>query len=106
MDNSIDRAVWDVLAEYHLRMESELPRLREAGQAGTLGPIIDEFLLPVGPESGRLINILAKSLKTPTILELGTSYGYSTIWLAEAARASGGRVVTMELSEKKVAYAR
>ncbi len=106
MDTSIDRTVWGVLDEYHRRMESERPRLRRASEEGTLGQIIDEFLLPVGPESGRLINILAKSLKAPTILELGTSYGYSSIWLAEAARASGGRVVTMELSEKKSAYAR
>ena len=73
---------------------------------GSFGQIIDEVLLSVGAESGRLINILAKSLEAPTILELGTSFGYSGIWLAEAARASGGRLVTMELSEKKSAYAR
>jgi predicted O-methyltransferase YrrM len=106
MEASIDRAVWAVLDEYQQRIESEQSRLRQAAQAGTLGPIIDEFLLPVGPESGRLINILAKSLPSPTILELGTSYGYSAIWLGEAARATGGRVITMELSEKKSAYAR
>jgi predicted O-methyltransferase YrrM len=62
--------------------------------------VLDEFLLPVGPESGPLLNLLAKSLKAPVILELGTSYGYSTVWLAEAARASGGSVVTMDLSEQ------
>lgn len=95
-----------VLDEYHHRIESERPRLRRASEEGTLGAIIDEFLLPVGPDSGQLIHVLAKSLEAPTILELGTSYGYSTIWLAAAARASGGRVVTMELSEKKSAYAR
>jgi predicted O-methyltransferase YrrM len=106
METSIDRNVWNVLEEYHRRIESEQPRLRRALEDGTLGATIDEFLLPVGPESGRLINVLAKSLKAPTILELGTSYGYSGIWLAEAARATGGRVVTMELSEKKSAYAR
>ncbi|HEV8248099.1 MAG TPA: DUF1442 domain-containing protein [Polyangiaceae bacterium] len=106
MDPSIDRAVSEVLDEYHRRMESEWPRLRRASQDGTIAEIIDEFLLPVGPESGRLMNILAKSLKAPTLLELGTSYGYSTIWLAEAARATGGRVLTMELSEKKSVYAR
>jgi predicted O-methyltransferase YrrM len=106
MDQSTDRAVQAVLDEYQLRIESERPRLRQASEAGTLRQIIDEFLLPVGPESGKVINVLAKSLKAPTILELGTSYGYSSIWLAEAARASGGRVITMELSEKKVAYAR
>jgi predicted O-methyltransferase YrrM len=106
MSPSIDQAIQDVLDEYHRRMETERPRMRRASEEGTFGQIIDELLLPVGPESGQLINILAKSLKAPTLLELGTSYGYSGIWLAEAARASGGRLVTMELSEKKSAYAR
>ncbi len=106
MGTSIDRAVSQVLDEYQQRMESERPLLRRAVQDGTIARVLDDFLLPVGPESGRLINILAKSLNAPTILELGTSYGYSAIWLGEAARASGGRVVTMELSEKKSAYAR
>jgi predicted O-methyltransferase YrrM len=102
----LDPAVQGILEQYHQRMEAERPRMRSAMEAGTFGEIIDEMLLPVGPASGQLINILAKSLKAPRILELGTSYGYSGIWLAEAARASGGRLVTMELSEKKSAYAR
>jgi predicted O-methyltransferase YrrM len=106
MTPSIDAAVQDVLGEYHRRLEAEQPRMGRAAADGTFGQVIDEFLLPVGPASGQLINILAKSLKAPTILELGTSYGYSGIWLAEAARATGGRLVTMELSEKKSAYAR
>lgn len=103
---SLDQAVQGVLAEYHQRMEVERPRMRSAAEAGTFAEIIDELLLPVGPESGQIIHVLAKSLKAPRILELGTSYGYSGIWLAEAARATGGRLVTMELSEKKSAYAR
>ncbi len=105
MEPSIDKAVWDVLAEYDERRERERPRIRQAEQEGTLGSIIDEFLLPVGPASGRLLNILAKSLEAPKILELGTSYGYSTMWLGEAARATGGRLVTMELSKEKSSYA-
>ena len=60
----------------------------------------------MGPETGRLINILARSLKAPTILELGTSYGYSGVWLAEAARATGGRLITMELQDYKSNRAR
>jgi predicted O-methyltransferase YrrM len=102
----MDNAVSAVLEEYHQRIESERPRMRSAMEQGTIGQMIDEFLLPVGPESGRLINILVKSLKAPMILELGTSYGYSGIWLADAARATGGRLVTMELSEKKSAHAK
>lgn len=103
---TIQRAVSEVLEQYHQRIEDERPRMRRAVEDGTFGNVVDEFLLPVGPNSGQLINILAKSLAAPTILELGTSYGYSTIWLADAAREAGGRVVTMELSEKKSAYAR
>src|SRR5262249_20088174 len=64
------------------------------------------YLLPVGPDTGRLINIIARSLPAPNILELGTSYGYSGIWLADAARATGGRLTTMELRGYKSAYAR
>jgi predicted O-methyltransferase YrrM len=106
MDTHIHPAVQTILDEYHARMEREGPRMRQASQDGTILQILDELLLPVGPASGRLMNILIKSLSKPTILELGTSYGYSGIWLAEAARATGGRVITMELSAEKSAYAR
>jgi predicted O-methyltransferase YrrM len=37
---------------------------------------------------------------------LGTSYGYSTVWLAEAARETGGRVASLELADYKAKYAR
>lgn len=47
---------------------------------------VNEFLLPSGPESGQCLNILIKAANSQCILEVGTSYGYSTVWLAEAAR--------------------
>lgn len=106
MQPLLDPAISAVLATYHQRLDAERSRMREASAAGTFREIIDELLLPVGPDSGALLYILAKSLSAPTILELGTSYGYSAIWLGAAARASGGRVVTVELSEAKSAYAR
>jgi len=98
MDDKIDA----VLEAYHARMRAE-----EEGQVPDgPGDWRDARLLAVGPDTGRLINILARSLEKPTILELGTSYGYSGIWLAEAAHATGGRVITMELQDYKAAYAR
>jgi predicted O-methyltransferase YrrM len=39
------------------------------------------------------------------VLEFGTSNGYSTLWLASAARAIGGRVSTVELSQFKIELA-
>ena len=108
MDETIER----VLATYHERMAEEeelFRRVRAEGRPSGWSDGADfrnKSLLAVGPETGRLINILARSLSAPTILELGTSFGYSGIWLAEAARATGGRVVTMELAEHKSAHAR
>jgi predicted O-methyltransferase YrrM len=99
----MDDKVTAVLDVYHQRIHDENARMRGGGGPGGG---IDQFLLAVGPETGQLINILAKSLKTPNILEIGTSYGYSGIWLAEAARATGGRLTTLELQDYKSAYAR
>jgi predicted O-methyltransferase YrrM len=102
----MDEKVMAVLDAYHERMREEDRRRSEAPQTGGLGDWRDQVLLAVGPDSGRLINILARSLSAPNILELGTSYGYSGIWLAEAAQATGGRLTTMELQDYKTAYAR
>ncbi len=93
-----------VLELYHQRMREEGERMRSGRMGG--GDWRDQVLLAVGPDAGRLINILARSLKAPHILELGTSYGYSGIWLADAARETGGRLTTMELQDYKSAYAK
>ncbi|MDF0491436.1 DUF1442 domain-containing protein [Sphingomonas sp. H39-1-10] len=93
----MDEKILAVLDIYHQRIRAE----RGMPPAGDR----DTRLLAVGPDTGQLINILARSLKAPTILELGTSYGYSGIWLAAAARATGGRLITMELQDYKSAYA-
>lgn len=66
----------------------------------------DELLLSVGPATGQLINLLAKEMKAQTILEVGSSYGYSTAWLAEAARQTGGKVISLEMHEGKQQHAR
>ena len=100
----MDPKITELLRAYEKRGEAE-GALREK-----LGPAesdrrIDEFLLAVGPSTGRFINTLARESRATRILEVGTSYGYSTIWLAEAARATGGKVVTIELNAGKREYA-
>ena len=49
------------------------------------------------PESGALLNLLMRALGAHDVLELGTSNGVSTVWLAEALAATGGRLVSVEL---------
>lgn len=102
----MDDKVKAVLEAYHERMREEEALRHESDAMRRASDWLDKALLAVGPDTGQLINILARSLNAPTILELGTSYGYSGIWLAEAARASGGRVITMELQDYKSAHAR
>ncbi len=67
---------------------------------------LDEFLLPVGRAAATLMNLIVKEGNARRILEVGSSYGYSTAWLAEAAHAIGGRVISLELRAAKVEYAR
>src|SRR3546814_2563270 len=52
------------------------------------------------------MNDLVKAGEFRAILEVGSSYGYSTLWLAEAAQAIGGRVTSLELHPGKIAAAR
>jgi caffeoyl-CoA O-methyltransferase len=65
-----------------------------------------ERLRCVSPEVGRFLHTLVLATAARTIVECGTSAGYSTLWLASAARATGGRVVTFEVLPEKVAMAR
>jgi predicted O-methyltransferase YrrM len=61
-----------------------------------------ERSLAVGPDSGRLLFALVAPNAGCEVLEIGGSRGYSTIWLAAAARILGGRVVSLEEDPGKV----
>lgn len=103
MNGDLDAKVAEVLAEYDARSANER-QLHDAGWDADERR--DRLLLRVGPDTGRLINMLIKGAGARRILEIGTSYGYSTVWLAEAARATGGRVATLDLARYKQDYAR
>ncbi len=63
-------------------------------------------MLNITPETGQLLAILVRAMRARRILEVGTSNGYSTIWLAWAARDTDGHVETIERSAQKIALAR
>jgi predicted O-methyltransferase YrrM len=104
-DRTMDEAVKRVLHEYDARSAEEM-RLMETLSWPQALARRDDMLISVGAETGTILNLLAKGMQARCILELGTAYGHSTVWLAEAARANGGRVVSLELAQNKVDYAR
>jgi len=60
----------------------------------------------IPPDTGQFFYMLVLISKSKNILEVGTSNGYSTIWLGEAAQQNKGKVTTIEISEHKVSMAR
>ena len=63
-------------------------------------------LRSVFTDVGRCLALLAMSAPRGPFLELGSSGGYSSLWLSRAARSKGVRLTTVDLDEKKVALAR
>lgn len=99
----VDPVIERVLAEFERRAEEEH---RRTSVAGSPGANLDDLLLSVGREAGILLYLLATGAQAKRILELGTSYGYSTVWLGAAARATGGKVQSLELKDFKIEHAR
>jgi len=82
------------------RLEEEDRRDRADGTSQ------ERRLRAVTPEVGRFLSVLVKIARARRILELGTSGGYSTLWLATAARRTGGDVTTLELDSARIQRAR
>lgn len=53
------------------------------------------------PASAELLGVLARAGRATRVLELGTSIGHSTLWLADAAEAVGGSVVSVDLDAER-----
>ena len=98
--NLVDPVIERVLADFERRADEEQRRTAAPGAN------LDDLLLSVGRDAGMLLYLLATGAQSRRILELGTSYGYSTVWLAAAARATGGKVLSLELKDFKIEHAR
>lgn len=63
-------------------------------------------LRQVPPETGMLLALLVASAPKGPMLEIGTSAGYSALWLSLAAKQRGDKLVTFELLPEKAELAR
>ncbi len=82
---------------------SELERFGEANDRAIAER--PRRMLNITRDTGEFLSVLVRATLARRVLEIGTSNGYSTLWLASAARATGGAVTTVELSDYKVGLA-
>jgi predicted O-methyltransferase YrrM len=71
-----------------------LPQILQEGKTRT------DTLPAIGPEVGKLAGLFIRLINAQRVLEFGTCLGYSTIWLAEALKATGGRLISVEYEKK------
>ena len=60
----------------------------------------------VSPQDGRLLRLLTEALGAKHVVEVGTSNGYSGIWLCLALQATGGKLTTFEIDARRAKLAR
>lgn len=53
----------------------------------------------VTPQVGQFLNMLIRIRRPERILEIGSANGYSTLWMAEAARSVGARITSIDYSK-------
>ena len=93
--------------------DDEKPRWRKPGiswetaTAQERSDATESAYMSISRQGGELLYILARTKRPKTIVEFGTSYGISTIYLAAAVADNGtGHVVSTELNTAKAAAAR
>jgi predicted O-methyltransferase YrrM len=75
--------------------------------AAELSDAREDYYIPISADAGNLLYALTRAIRPETVVEFGTSYGISTLYLAAAVTDNGtGQVFTTELSKKKVTAAR
>ncbi len=111
MSSTLDDAnVRRVLDSMHSAADRDDPPLlaKAKGRSNAeRAALLGDAFIPVDREAGRLLYALARSSAPGTIVEFGTSFGISTIYLAAAVRDRGtGVVITAELHTGKAERAR
>src|ERR1017187_14971 len=95
---------------FHDIPRAMLVRVRELVQIysreRTAGTPRMKRLRQIPPDVGKFIAIVAAAAPAGRCIEVGTSAGYSTLWLALGCRAAGRRITTYEILDEKAELAR
>ena len=94
---------------FHQIPDAVLARMRELEQMDSVerrkGVAAFERLRQVPSGTGRFLALIAASTPDGTFIEIGTSGGYSGLWISLACRALGRSLTTFELAAPKVELA-
>ncbi len=60
----------------------------------------------VSMEDGRLLRVLTEAVGAKNVVEIGTSNGYSALWLCLGLRTTGGKLITHEIDPYRASRAR
>ncbi|MGD1909421.1 MAG: O-methyltransferase [Rivularia sp. (in: cyanobacteria)] len=116
-----DPKIEKVLQSLHQEAEKQLPRLilhylpklpglftgKGIKWDKTKTDFYKDKYIPIEPNQGNFLYLLARSINAKNIVEFGTSFGISTIYLAAAVRDNGGgTVIGTEIVPEKVIRAR
>ena len=95
----------DVLNRLHKDAEKDPLRMTKKKLTSLFRPLtpndFEDAYLPISAKQGQSIKELIVDHKCKNIIEFGTSFGISTIYLALGAKTTGGKVTSTELLEGK-----
>ncbi|MHA1942658.1 MAG: O-methyltransferase [Candidatus Hodarchaeales archaeon] len=86
-----------ILAELEAERDEEI---RKEGSGMQIAA--KERSLAIPRSEGKFLYILARSMKAKRIFEIGTSFGYSTLWLAAAVHEENGKVISVDVLPEKI----
>jgi caffeoyl-CoA O-methyltransferase len=82
--------------EKEKKILSVLDEMRKAGRTYLSVPVSD----------GRVLRLLTEAVDAKTVVEIGTSTGYSGLWFCLALQKTGGKLITFEIASPRAATAR
>jgi len=90
---------------YAFELEKYLEELLPARDALLLEmeqTALTETIPVITPAVGNFLQFLVESTRARRVLEIGTAIGYSTIYLARAARINNGKVLTLDMNRQRL----
>ena len=91
--------------------DSEMRVAKDEAEKKILGILSEamrsgDVYLEVPTSDGRMLRLLTEAVGAKTVIEVGTSTGYSGLWLLLALKNSGGKLTTFEIDSGRAARAR